>query len=109
MASSEMPPPSLWQGVQIVPPDNLTLAEEVLPAAGEQVALLKNWRPVALFCMDYQVLSGSELWKRRPIAGTGGLSMTRNIKTYTAACPICAHGKSSHQPPAGLLHTLPVP
>lgn len=30
---SEMPPPSIWQGVRIVPPDNLVPVEEVLLAA----------------------------------------------------------------------------
>lgn len=35
--------------------------------------------------------------------------MNRDTKAYIAACPVCAHGKSSHQPPAGLLHPLLVP
>ena len=37
MASSETPPPSIRQGVRIVPPDNNVTMEEVLLAAGEQV------------------------------------------------------------------------
>ena len=31
------------------------------------------------------------------------------VKEYVAACPVCAQNKSSHRPPAGLLHPLPVP
>uniref|UniRef100_H3CBT1 Reverse transcriptase zinc-binding domain-containing protein n=1 Tax=Tetraodon nigroviridis TaxID=99883 RepID=H3CBT1_TETNG len=37
MASSETPPPSIRQGVCIVPPDNLVIVEEVLLAVGKQV------------------------------------------------------------------------
>ncbi len=37
MATFEMPPPSIRQGVQIVPPDSNVTVEEVLLAAGEQV------------------------------------------------------------------------
>uniref|UniRef100_A0A8C9ZTG8 Gypsy retrotransposon integrase-like protein 1 n=1 Tax=Sander lucioperca TaxID=283035 RepID=A0A8C9ZTG8_SANLU len=32
-----------------------------------------------------------------------------SVKEYVAACPVCAQHKSLHQPPAGLLHPLPVP
>lgn len=35
--------------------------------------------------------------------------MTRDARAFIAACPLCACGKSWHQPPAGLLHPLPVP
>lgn len=35
--------------------------------------------------------------------------MTRDARAFIDACPVCACGKSSHQPPAGLLHPLPVP
>ncbi len=37
MASSETPPPSIRQGVRIVPLDSNVTVEEVLLAAGEQV------------------------------------------------------------------------
>ena len=37
MASSETPPPSIRQGVRIVPPDSSVSVEEVLLAVGEQV------------------------------------------------------------------------
>lgn len=37
MASSETPPPSLRQGVRIVPPDGTVTVEEILLAVGEQV------------------------------------------------------------------------
>lgn len=33
-------------------------------------------------------------------------SMTHDAKTYIAACPLCASGKSSRQHPAKLLHPL---
>nr|CBN81752.1 Pol polyprotein [Dicentrarchus labrax] len=36
-------------------------------------------------------------------------SMARDTRAFVAACSVCARGKSSHQPPAGLLHPLPVP
>lgn len=35
--------------------------------------------------------------------------MTRDTAAYIAACPVCASGKSSHRPPAGFLHPLPIP
>lgn len=41
-ASSETPPPSILQGVWIVPLDNLVSVEEVLLAAGEQVGHKKH-------------------------------------------------------------------
>ena len=37
MASPETPPPSIRQGVRIVPPDSSVTVEEVLLAVGEQV------------------------------------------------------------------------
>ena len=37
MASFETPPPSLWQGVRIAPPESNVTVEEVLLAVGEQV------------------------------------------------------------------------
>ena len=37
MASAETPPPSIRQGVRIVPPDSSVSVEEVLLAVGEQV------------------------------------------------------------------------
>ena len=36
-------------------------------------------------------------------------SMHRDTRQFIAACSVCARGKASHQPPAGLLHPLPVP
>lgn len=36
-------------------------------------------------------------------------SMDEDIKEFIAACTICARGKTSHRPPAGLLQPLPVP
>lgn len=35
--------------------------------------------------------------------------MTGDARSYIAACPVCARGKSSHQAPVGILHPLPVP
>uniref|UniRef100_A0A8P4FYW6 Gypsy retrotransposon integrase-like protein 1 n=1 Tax=Dicentrarchus labrax TaxID=13489 RepID=A0A8P4FYW6_DICLA len=35
-------------------------------------------------------------------------SMARDTRAFVAACSVCAHGKSSHQLPAGQLHPLPV-
>ncbi|XP_038162154.1 pyridoxal-dependent decarboxylase domain-containing protein 1 [Cyprinodon tularosa] len=36
-------------------------------------------------------------------------SLQKDVKEYVLACPICARSKTSHQPPSGLLHPLPVP
>lgn len=36
-------------------------------------------------------------------------TMETDIRAYVSACTICARGKSSHLPPAGLLHLLLVP
>lgn len=36
-------------------------------------------------------------------------SMARVTREYIAACPVCARGKASHQPPAGLLQPLGIP
>ena len=36
-------------------------------------------------------------------------SMYRDTRQFIAACSVCARGKASHQPPAGLLRPLPVP
>jgi hypothetical protein len=41
MASPETPPPSIRQGVRIVPPDSSVTVEEVLLAVGEQVGHVK--------------------------------------------------------------------
>ncbi|XP_036972902.1 uncharacterized protein LOC119029849 [Acanthopagrus latus] len=35
-------------------------------------------------------------------------AMENNMKQFVAACSVCARGKASHRPPAGLLHPLPV-
>lgn len=35
-------------------------------------------------------------------------SMIRNARAFVATCPVCSHGKSSHQPSAGLLNPLPI-
>uniref|UniRef100_A0A3B4VHR5 Gypsy retrotransposon integrase-like protein 1 n=1 Tax=Seriola dumerili TaxID=41447 RepID=A0A3B4VHR5_SERDU len=35
--------------------------------------------------------------------------MARDVRAFVAACSVCARGKSSHQPPAGLLRPLPIP
>lgn len=36
-------------------------------------------------------------------------SMATDTRKYVRACTICAQGKTTHRPPAGLLHPLPVP
>lgn len=36
-------------------------------------------------------------------------SIARDTRKYVRACTICAQGKTTHRPPAGLLHPLPVP
>ncbi len=35
--------------------------------------------------------------------------MVRDTRRFVSACPICAAGKGSNQPPAGLLQLLSVP
>uniref|UniRef100_A0A4W5P1G0 Integrase catalytic domain-containing protein n=1 Tax=Hucho hucho TaxID=62062 RepID=A0A4W5P1G0_9TELE len=35
--------------------------------------------------------------------------MTREVRSFVQACPVCAQQKSSNQRPAGLLHPLPIP
>ena len=35
--------------------------------------------------------------------------LSADVKTFVAACDICARNKNSHRPPAGLLHPLEVP
>lgn len=35
--------------------------------------------------------------------------MVWDTRAFIAACPVCAQEKSTHQPPAGLLHPLPIP
>lgn len=35
--------------------------------------------------------------------------MALNTNEFLNSCSICAHGKASHQAPAGLLHPLPLP
>jgi len=35
--------------------------------------------------------------------------MEADVRAFVAACTVCARGKSSHRPPAGLLRPLPVP
>lgn len=35
--------------------------------------------------------------------------MAAEVRTFVAACTVCAHDKASHQPPAGLLQPLPIP
>ena len=35
--------------------------------------------------------------------------MEKDCRDFVAACEVCARAKASHQPPAGLLHPLPVP
>ncbi|KAJ8282532.1 hypothetical protein COCON_G00050510, partial [Conger conger] len=35
--------------------------------------------------------------------------MERDVKEFVAACTVCARGKASHTPPAGLLRPLPTP
>lgn len=36
-------------------------------------------------------------------------SMGADVRTFIAACSVCARGKASHRPPAGLLQPLPIP
>ena len=36
-------------------------------------------------------------------------TMTADTRAFVSACTVCARGKSSNQPPAGLLRPLPVP
>ncbi|XP_038133603.1 E3 SUMO-protein ligase ZBED1-like, partial [Cyprinodon tularosa] len=36
-------------------------------------------------------------------------TLHKDVKEYIWACSICARNKTSHQPPSGLLHPLPVP
>uniref|UniRef100_A0A8C7ZML9 Gypsy retrotransposon integrase-like protein 1 n=1 Tax=Oryzias sinensis TaxID=183150 RepID=A0A8C7ZML9_9TELE len=36
-------------------------------------------------------------------------TMERDVREFVAACEVCARSKSTHSPPAGLLHPLPVP
>uniref|UniRef100_A0A8C1LRZ5 Gypsy retrotransposon integrase-like protein 1 n=1 Tax=Cyprinus carpio TaxID=7962 RepID=A0A8C1LRZ5_CYPCA len=36
-------------------------------------------------------------------------SMARDARQFVSACPVCAAGKGSNRPPAGLLQPLPVP
>lgn len=36
-------------------------------------------------------------------------TLDADVKEYVAACTICARGKTSHRPPAGLLQPLPIP
>ena len=36
-------------------------------------------------------------------------SIATDTRKYVRACTICARGKTTHRPPAGLLHPLPVP
>lgn len=35
--------------------------------------------------------------------------MDADTQAFVAACQVCARGKASHQPPAGLLRPLPIP
>lgn len=35
--------------------------------------------------------------------------MTWDTKEYIAACPVCARGKASHQPPVGVIQPLGIP
>lgn len=35
--------------------------------------------------------------------------MTQDVRDFISACPVCTQGKSSLQPPAGLLNPLPTP
>ncbi|KAF0022736.1 hypothetical protein F2P81_024717 [Scophthalmus maximus] len=52
MASSETPPPSIWQGARIVPPDSDSTVEEVLLAVGQQVGHDQMNRAVVVFLKD---------------------------------------------------------
>jgi len=36
-------------------------------------------------------------------------TLHRDVKEYVLACSTCARNKSTHQPPSGLLHPLPIP
>ncbi|XP_023805590.1 uncharacterized protein LOC111946461 [Oryzias latipes] len=36
-------------------------------------------------------------------------TMERDVREFVTACEVCARSKSTHSPPAGLLHPLPVP
>ncbi|KAK7922179.1 hypothetical protein WMY93_009081 [Mugilogobius chulae] len=36
-------------------------------------------------------------------------SMSQDTRSFVSACSVCARSKSSHLPPAGLLHPLPIP
>jgi len=36
-------------------------------------------------------------------------TLHKDVKEYVLACSTCARNKTSHQPPSGLLHPLPVP
>ena len=36
-------------------------------------------------------------------------TMDADTRSFVQACTVCARAKSSHQPPAGLLHPLPIP
>lgn len=36
-------------------------------------------------------------------------TMTADTRENVAACSVCAHGKTSHHPPSGLLCPLPIP
>ena len=36
-------------------------------------------------------------------------NMARDTREFVAACSVCARGKSTHKPPAGLLRPLPIP
>jgi hypothetical protein len=35
--------------------------------------------------------------------------LTKEVQCYVKSCDICIHNKSSNQPPAGFLHSMPVP
>ncbi|KAJ8271080.1 hypothetical protein GJAV_G00122510, partial [Gymnothorax javanicus] len=65
----------------------------------------KSWTGGTLTCLATQE---SAVPRTSSLAGSGGLKCARTSGTVSA-CSVCAQGKSSHQPPHGLLQPLPTP